>query len=185
MVTVDALWLPILVSAVLAFIASSLLWMVVRLHESDWKGLPDEASIVEVFRRAKVPRGQYRFPYATGKEMQSPEMKKKMAEGPAGFLVLWERWDGSMGKQLGLWFLYLLGISFVVAYLAGRVLAPGAAPSPVFRVVGTAAVLGYCGAVIPNSIWWGYSWAMTWKQVLDGIVYAILTAAAFAWLWPR
>src|SRR4030095_5017387 len=120
MVTVDALWLPILVSAVLAFVASSLLWMVVRLHESDWKGLPDEASIVEAFRRAKVPRGQYRFPYATGKQMQSPEMKKKMAEGPAGFLVFWERWDGSMGKQLGLWLLYLLGISFVVAYLAGR-----------------------------------------------------------------
>ncbi|MGH8581863.1 MAG: hypothetical protein ACREWG_03560, partial [Gammaproteobacteria bacterium] len=93
MVSIGALWLPILVSAVLVFIASSLFWMVVKHHDSDWKGLPEEASILEAFRRAKVPRGQYRFPYADAKQMQSPEMKKKMADGPAGFLIYWDRYD--------------------------------------------------------------------------------------------
>jgi len=185
MVAVGALWLPILISAVLVFVASSLFWMVVRHHESDWKGLPDESSILDAFRRAKIPRGQYRFPYAPGKEMQSPEMKKKMSDGPTGFVVYQERWDGSMGRQLGFWFLYILAISIFVAYLTGRVLPAGVAGFSVFRVAGTAAVLAYCGALIPNSIWWGYSWSMTWKQVFDGVVYGVLTAAVFAWMWPR
>jgi hypothetical protein len=185
MVSVGALWLPILVSAVLAFVASSLFWMVVRHHESDWRGLPGEDGILNAFRQARVPQGQYRFPYAPGREMQSPEMKKKMAEGPAGFIVYWERLDGSMGKQLGLWFVYMLVVSFFVAYLTGRVLPAGTAFAQVFRVSGTAAVLAYCGALFPNSIWWGYSWSMTWKSVFDGVVYGLLTAAAFGWLWPR
>ena len=78
MVSIGALWLPILLSAVLVFVASSLFWMVVRHHDSDWRGLPEEAAILEAFRRAKVPRGQYRFPYAETRQMQSPEMQKKM-----------------------------------------------------------------------------------------------------------
>jgi hypothetical protein len=185
MVAIGALWLPILVSAVLVYVASSLFWMVVRHHESDWNALPDETSLLEAFRKAKIPRGQYRFPYAKGKEMQSPEMKKKMADGPVGTLVYWPSWDGSMGKQLGIWFLYLLAISIFVAYLTGRVLPAGVGARSVFRVAGTSAVLAYCGALLPNSIWWGYSWSMTWKQVFDGVVYGLITAAVFGWLWPR
>ncbi len=156
--------------------------MVVKHHDSDWKGLPGEDGILDAFRKARVPRGQYRFPYG---QMQSPEMKKKMAEGPAGFLVYWERYEGGMGKQLGLWFLYLLGVSVFVAYLTGRVLSPGAPYLEVFRVAGTSAVMAYCAAILPNSIWWGYSWSMTWKSVFDGVVYGLLTAGVFGWLWPR
>ena len=135
--------------------------------------------------QAKVPRGQYRFPYAASKEMQKPEMVKKLAEGPSGFLLFWDRWDGSMGKSLGQWFVYLLGVSIFVAYLCGRVLPAGASGLMVFRVAGTAAVLGYAAALIPRSIWWGQSWSMTLKEVFDGVVYGLLTGAAFCWLWPR
>jgi hypothetical protein len=185
MVPVGALWLPILVSAVLAYVASTLFWMVVRHHEGDWKGLPDEGPVLEAMRRAKIPRGQYRFPYAPGKQMQSPEMKKKMAEGPAGMMIYWDRYEGGMGKQLGIWFLYLAVVSLFVAYLTGRVLPAGSAFATVFRVAGTSAVMAYCGALFPNSIWWGYSWSMTWKSVFDGVVYGLLAAAVFGWLWPR
>jgi hypothetical protein len=185
MVALGALWIPILASAVIAFVVSSLFWMVLRHHDTDWTGLPGEDAILEAFRKAKVPRGQYRFPYADAKQMQSPEMKKKMSEGPCGFLIFWDRRDTSMGKSLGLWFVYLLGVSIFVAYLAGRVLAPGTPYMQVFRVAGTVAVLAYAAAIVPKSIWWGQSWSMTWKEVFDGVVYGLLTAAVFGWLWPR
>jgi hypothetical protein len=185
MVSIAALWIPILGSAVLVFVASSLFWMVVRHHESDWKGLPGEAAILEAFRKAKVPRGQYRFPYAPGKEMQSPEMKKKMADGPAGMLIYFDRWEGSMGKNMIQWFVYLVVVSLFVAYLTGRLLPAGTAYLSVFRVAGTVAVLAYAAAIVPRSIWWGQAWSVTLKEVFDGVVYGLLTAGAFGWLWPR
>jgi len=185
MVALGALWMPILVSAILVFVASSLFWMVLRHHESDWKGMPGEDGILDAFRKARLPRGQYRFPYAPGREMQSPEMKKKMAEGPAGLLVFWDRYEGGMGKNMVFWFVYLIGVSIFVAYLAGHVLAPATPYRAVFRVVGTTAILAYAAAVIPRAIWWGQSWAMTWKEVFDGVVYGLLTAGVFGWLWPR
>jgi hypothetical protein len=149
MVSVGLLWLPILVSAVLVFFASFLFWMVIRHHDSDWKGIPGEDAILDAFRKSNAPRGQYRFPYAPAKQMQSPEMVKKIKEGPSGFLFYWNHNDFSMGRTLGLWFLYLLAVSFAVAYLSGRVLAVGAISAAVFRVVGTAAILAYVGAIVP------------------------------------
>jgi len=186
MVALGSLWVPILVSAAVVFVASSLVWMVLPHHKSDWKGLPGEAAILEALRKSGAKSGQYRFPYAEGREaMQSPEMKKKLEEGPAGLLVLWERWNVSMAKNMAGWFVYLLIVSIFVAYLTGHVLASGATYLAVFRVAGTAAVLAFAGALIPNSIWWGRSWSMTWKEVADGVVYGLLTAGVFGWLWPR
>lgn len=184
MVAVGSLWIPILVSAVAVFVISSLFWMVIKHHDSDWKGLPNEASILDAMRKAGVRRGQYRFPYAPGREMQSPEMKKKMEEGPAGMLSYWEKWDFGMGRSLGIWFVYLVGLSIFVAYLAGHALPGGAPFAAVFRFAGATAVLGYCGALFPSSIWWGRAWSTTLKDVFDGIVYGLATGAVFGWLWP-
>lgn len=186
MVALGALWIPILVSAVFVLVASSLVWMVLPHHQSDWQGLPGEAAILEALRKSGAKRGQYRLPYAAGrKAMQSPEMKKKLEEGPAGLLVLWEKWDMSMGKMMAGWFLYLVVVAIFVAYLTGHVLGPGTPYLSVFRVAGTAAVLAFAGSLVPNSIWWGRSWAMTWKEVADGVLYGLLTAGVFGWLWPR
>jgi hypothetical protein len=185
MVPLGALWIPALVSSIAVFIASFLFWMVIRHHASDWKGMPSEESVLEAMRKAGLKRGQYRFPYAEARKMQSPEMKKKMAEGPAGHLYYFERWEGSMGKSLASWFVYLLGVSLFVAYLTGRVLASGAPYASVFRIAGTAAILAYAGALIPHSIWWGRSWSTTAKDVFDGVVYGLLTGGVFGWLWPR
>jgi hypothetical protein len=38
---------------------------------------------------------------------------------------------------------------------------------------------------LSNSIWKGQPWSMTIKEVIDGLVYALLTAGTFGWLWPR
>jgi hypothetical protein len=90
-----------------------------------------------------------------------------------------------MGKQLTSWTLYIVVMSIIVAYVASRTLAPGAPYLSVFRLVGTVAILGYAGAQAPSAIWWGKPWANAWKETADGVLYGLLTAGAFGWLWPR
>lgn len=55
----------------------------------------------------------------------------------------------------------------------------------VFRVAGTAGFLAYGLGHLSNSIWRGQPWVMTLKEVVDGLVYGLLTAGTFGWLWPR
>ena len=68
--------------------------------------------------------------------------------------------------------------------VARHALDPGEAYLAVFRLTGTVAVLAYAFANIPNSIWRGTSWGTTLKFTFDGIVYGLVTAGAFGWLWP-
>jgi len=30
-----------------------------------------------------------------------------------------------------------------------------------------------------------FSWVVTFKHLFDSLIYALLTAAIFAWLWPK
>ncbi len=186
MVGLVSLWLPIVLSAVLVFVASSLIWNVLGYHRSDFKGMRDEAALLDAMRKQGLSPGQYVFPHAADrKQMHNPEMLKKYEEGPIGLLILWPPGAPKVGGRLVRWFVYLLALSTFVAYLAGRTLSPGTAYLAVFRVAGTAAILGYVGALVPNSIWWGRSWATTLKEIADGVVYGLLTAGVFGWLWPR
>ena len=52
-------------------------------------------------------------------------------------------------------------------------------------MVGTAAFLAYGLGTMSNAIWKGQTWGFTIKEVVDGLVYALLTAGTFGWLWPR
>jgi hypothetical protein len=90
-----------------------------------------------------------------------------------------------MGPALSRWFIYCLVISIFVAYLTGRVLPGGTSYLAVFRVAGAAAFLGYSGSVAMQSIWMGLPWSTTGKNIFDGLVYALLTAGSFGWLYPK
>lgn len=186
MVALTALWLPILVSAVLVFIASYLIWAVLPLHKADYKGLPDENTFLETMRKQTVSPGLYMFPFCKDpKEMNSPEITKKLEAGPVGMLVLRRPGKIMMGKSLLQWFLYNLIVSVFVAYLTGRTMHEGADYLAVFRVAGTSAILAYSGAIFSSAIWMGRPWSVVWKEFFDGVVYGLLTAGAFGWLWPR
>ncbi|MBW2258413.1 MAG: hypothetical protein JRI25_27990 [Deltaproteobacteria bacterium] len=76
----------------------------------------------------------------------------------------------------------LLGI--FAAYVAGRALEPGAHYLAVFRFAGCMAFVGYALALWQNSIWYKRAWSTTLKSSFDGLVYALLTAGTFGWLWP-
>jgi hypothetical protein len=53
------------------------------------------------------------------------------------------------------------------------------------RIVGITALLGYGAAHAQESIWNGRSWVVTFKHLLDSVIYAVLTAGIFGWLWPK
>lgn len=178
-----ALWLPILVSAVVVFFTSSLFWMVIQHHNSDWKQLPNEEALREALRGAES--GLYALPYAAdGKDRQSEEWQRKFAEGPVAMMTVMPHGTLAMGKQLLQWFIYCLVISLLVAYVAASTLSAEADYLKVFQVAGTAAVLAYSGNSAMNSIWFGHRWSKTLKDILDGVVYGLLTAGVFGWLWP-
>jgi hypothetical protein len=179
------LWLPIVLSAVIVFIASSIMHMVLPYHRSDYRKLPDEEKVLGALRGTGLTRGLYVFPFCTHKDMKSPEMVEKYKQGPVGTITVFPSGPPAMPKFLGLWFGYCLVIGFFVAYLAWHTLAVGTNYLVVFRVVGTAAFLAYGLGQLSNGIWKGQLWSTTIKEVLDGLVYGLLTAGTFGWLWPK
>jgi hypothetical protein len=186
MVPIAALWLPIVLSAVIVFVASSIFHMLLPIHKSDYRKLPEEDRVLDALRAAGVTPGRvYSFPHCTHKEMKSPEVAEKFKRGPVGLLTVIPSGPPAMGKYLGQWFLYCVFIGIFVAYLTGRTLGPGTHYLIVFRVAGTTAFLGYAVAQIQDSIWKGQSWSVTFKHVFDGLIYGLLTAGTFGWLWPR
>jgi hypothetical protein len=185
MVPLAALWLPIVLSAVIVFIASSIMHMVLPYHKSDYSQLPNEDTVRATLRAANLKRGLYVMPYCTHKDMKSPETMAKYKEGPVGFITILPSGPPAMPKFLIQWFVYCLVIGFFVAYLAAHTIAPGTNYLEVFRVVGTAAFLAYGLGLVINGIWKGQMWGNTMKEVFDGLVYSLLTAGTFGWLWPR
>jgi len=181
-----ALWMPIVVAAVLVFLLSFLLHMVLRYHNSDYRPLPKEAEVMAALRAAGLTPGAYTFPHcASHKEMGSPEHMEKMRTGPVGLMTVLPSGPPAMGKYLALWFVNCLLIGFFVAYLAGHTLPPGTDYLRVFRVAGATAFMAYGVGQFVNSIWKGQPWSATAKEIFDGLLYALVTGGAFGWLWPR
>jgi len=186
MVSLGALWLPVLLSAVLVFVTISLIHMVLRYHSSDYKPLPNEDAVRAVIRSGNPAPAQYIIPYcADPKEMQLPEKQQKFIEGPVAVLNLKRPGPQGMGSSLVQWFIFTLVVSFFVAYIASRTIQPGAQYLEVFRVVGSVGFLAYAAGQFPAAIWMGKPWAVAWKEAFDGLLYGLVTAGTFGWLWPR
>jgi hypothetical protein len=186
MVPLIELWLPILLSAVIVFFASSIMHMALPYHKSDYRQLPSEDRVTDALRSAGVAPGRvYFFPYYSFKEMKSAAVIEKMKRGPVGLMTVLPSGPPAIGKNLAQWFVYCIVIGLFCAYLASQTLPAGTAYLDVFRIIGTAAFLGYGGAQAQESIWSGRSWMVTCKHIFDSLIYALLTAGTFAWLWPE
>jgi hypothetical protein len=55
----------------------------------------------------------------------------------------------------------------------------------VYRVSAAVTFGCYVVGLWHNWIRWGQSTRFTVTYSLDGIIYALITGATFAWLWPR
>lgn len=185
MVPVMSLWLPILVSAVIVFAASSIIHMVLSYHKSDFKKVPNEDEVMATLRNAGVTPGQYAIPSPSDmKEMGSPEFVEKMTKGPVAFMTVGKSGPLNMGKSLALWFVYCIVVSIFAAYIAGRAMGAGGDYLAVFRFAGATAFIGYALAQWQDVIWLQASVTSTLKSTFDGLVYGLLTAGTFGWLWP-
>lgn len=184
MVPLSSLWLPIVASAVLVFIASSIIHMVLPYHRTDYRPVPSEDQVMEDLRRAQLEPGEYMVPHAPSpKESSSPEFVARLERGPVALITVLPGGRPSMGKALALWFVWTLLVSLAAAYVAGRALGPGAEYLEVFRFTGTTAMVAYVLGPLPQSIWGGRPWSTTAKTCFDGVVYSLLTAGVFGWLW--
>jgi hypothetical protein len=186
MVPIMSLWIPILLSAVAVFVASSLIHMVLPYHKSDYAKLESEDEVMEALRKAKVTSGDYMFPRpASPSAMKEPAFLEKLKRGPAGLMTIRTNASPNMGKSLGLWFIYCVVIGVLAAYVAGRALAAGAPFASVMRFAGTTAFACFAVGLWQNTIWLWRSATTTLKGTFDGLIYAVLTGAIFGWLWPH
>ena len=185
MVSLFALWLPILLSAVAVFVISSIIHMVLKYHNSNYSALPDEKGVMEALRGKDIPPGDYVMPHcADMKEMGSPEYKERISTGPVGFMTFVKPGPPNMGPQLAQWFVYSLVVGVFAAYVARLTLPAGSEYLVVSRVTGAVAFCGYGLAQVTNSIWFRRRWSSTIKYLFDALLYGLFTGGIFGWLWP-
>ena len=186
MTALHLLWLPVLLSSVFVFVVSSIIHMALPWHKSDYRKVPDEDRVMDALRPFAIPPGDYMIPRPSSmQDMKSPEFADKMKKGPVIVLTVMPNGVTSMGRNLILWFLYSGVVGVFAAYIAGRALPVGAPYLHVFRFAGATAFLAYSLALWQFSIWYRRSWATTIKSTVDGLIYALVTAGTFGWLWPR
>ena len=186
MTTLAALWLPILLSAVAVFIASSVIHMALPWHKGDYLPVPQEDKVMDALRPFSIAPGDYMVPRCNDMaQMRSPEFKARMEKGPVLIMTVFPNGMMSMNRSLVQWFVYSLVVGLFAGYVACSVLPAGAPYLKVFRVTGTVAFAGYALALWQIAIWYRRSLGTTIRSTIDGLIYAALTAGVFGWLWPR
>ena len=186
MVALSALWLPILLSAVIVFVASSIIHMATPWHKSDYLKVPDENKLMDTLRPLAVPPGDYMLPRPSStEEMRSAEFAEKMKKGPVMMFTVMPSGPVTMTRSLVLWFVYCVLVGLFAAYVAGRALPIGAPYPRVFQLVGVTAFVGYAVALWQMSIWYRRAWSTTIKTTIDALIYALLSGGTFGWLWPH
>ncbi len=184
MVSLASLWLPILLSAIFVFFASSIIHMVLKYHNSDYGKLDAEAAIRDALRPHDLKPGFYAMPHLIGVDWKDPAVKESLERGPNAYLTVMPKGMFNMGKTLGLWFVHCLVISAFVAWVAAKTIAPGTEYMEVFCIVALVGFAAHALASPSESIWFHRPWLMTAKHMFDGLIYALLTAGTFGWLWP-
>lgn len=180
------LWLPILVSAVLVFVASSIIHMMSPWHKNDYPKLQNEDAFRSAVGPLNLPVGDYMVPRPSSREdLKSPEFLEKLKQGPHVIMTVMPNGNLGMGRNLVQWFIYLIVVGIFAAYITGRALPPGTQYLQVFRFAGCASFVAYSLALWQLSIWYRRSWSITIKATIDGLIYGLLTAGVMGWLWPR
>lgn len=186
MVGMSGLVMPIVLSAVGVFVVSSLIHMVFNWHKNEYQKLPNEDAVSAALRPFNLAPGEYALPAVNeAKEMGTPEFQARLKQGPNLFMTVRPNEVGNMGKMLGLWFVYALGVAVVTAYVTGRALPQGAEYLDVFRFAGTTTFIAYAAGIWQHWIWWGKGTRAAITTTVDGLLYALVTAGVFGWLWPR
>jgi hypothetical protein len=185
MTDITALWLPILASVIIVFVASSIIHMAPLWHRNDLPAPPDGDRLQDALRPFGLRPGEYMLPRPQSmKDCNTPAFVEKLTRGPVVIMTVIRNGPMSMSRPLVQWFVFIVAVSLLTAYLAGATLPAGASYLEVFRVAGTTAFIAYAAGVWPQSIWYHRPWGKTLRFTLDGLIYGLLTGGAFGWLWP-
>ena len=185
MVALSSLWLPILVSAIVVFVASSVIHMMLGYHAADYPKVPAEDKVMDALRPFNIPPGDYMMPSPQGMNaMKDPAFIEKHKRGPVAIMTVFPSGEMGMGRQLATWFVFCLVVGVFSAYLTSRALPAGARYLDVHQFAGTIAFIGYSLAQWENTIWYRRKLATTLRNTLDGLIYGLLTGGVFGWLWP-
>jgi hypothetical protein len=179
-----SLWIPVLVSAIAVFVASSLLHMFLKYHSADHRKLPNEEAVRDALGKANLEPGMYFTPYCTHAQMKDPAVLAQFEKGPVAIITSYPKGTPMLPKHLALWFGLCFLVSFSTAYVARHTLNYGAPGMLVLQVTGTVAFVAYNYGQISDSIWKGQPWANTLRHLLDGAIYAVITGLVFKVLWP-
>jgi hypothetical protein len=186
MVSVLSLLIPIALSAVFVFIVSSIIHMATPWHKNDIEKIPNEEGVMSALRAFNLPPGNYGFPKPDSmKDMQTPQFQEKFKTGPVAFMTVRPNGAMTMSSSLVQWFIYSLIVSIFAGYIAGAAFGPGTEYLRIMQVAGCVAFTGYSLALMHESIWWGRRWSVTVRNMLDGLLYGLLTGGTFGWLWPK
>jgi hypothetical protein len=177
--SVIELWMPIVATGIATHIYSTLAWTVLPHHKPEWTKLPEEDETYQTLER--IPAGQYVFPHASSQQdMQTESFQKKM-KSRSGMLVIWPS-PTNMGKAIIQTLVSYLVVAFVIGYLASISLSKGAEFMKVMQFTMTAGLLAHIAAKFPFVFWFRRRIIM---DVLDGVIFALITGAIFAALWPK
>lgn len=184
-ISLAELWLPIILSGLFAWIASALIHMLIKYHNSDYKKLNNEEDISKSIKHSDNSPGFYTMPYCDDmKEMSDPAVQEKFKKGPVAMITIMENGLPNMGKSLVQQLLFFILGSLLIGYIGTLVLTKGAASGDIFHLLFVSGFLGFGWASIPYSIWFGHPWSVTIKYLIDAIIYSGVIAATYAWLWP-
>jgi len=180
------LWLPIVLSAVAVFFASSIIWMATPLHKKDYCAPPDEDAVLSALREGKYGPGLYCVPWCSPATMKDPAVQEKLKRGPWAHLAIMSG-PPSFGRCLAQWFAYQVVLAALIAYAASAAIGfnHGVEYLKVFQIVGAMAFIGHAAGPPCESIWRGISWKSSAVKMIDALEYTLLTAGIFASMWPR
>jgi hypothetical protein len=185
MVPIVSLWLPILLSAVFVFVASSLIHMMLGYHKADYGRASAEDQLMDAVRTLNVAPGDYLVPCPGGAQgMKDPAFLEKRKRGPNLVMTVFAPSALNMGASLLQWFVYLLVVGVFAAYVAGRALPAGTPYLRVFRFAGVTAFAAHALGLWQDTIWYKRKWTTSLRYTIDGLIYALLTGGTFGWLWP-
>src|SRR3954465_11385182 len=127
MVPLEQLWIAIVAAAVAVFVASSLIHMVFKWHNSEYRKLPNEDEVRAALRSSAGAPGTYFMPHMSHhKEMKDPAMMSKFIEGPVAMVTMRRAGAPTMAPALGQWFVLNMVVAAVAAYLVCHAVPPGA-----------------------------------------------------------
>lgn len=180
-----SLWLPVVATAVFIFVASSLIHMVFKWHNSDYGKLGNEDQVRDAIRAGSPTPGQYITPHCVDmKEMGSEAMTKKYLDGPIAFITIKKNGPPTIGTALILWFLFSLLVACIAACVACQAFGIKADPRQAGHLVGVLSFMTYAGGSVCLGIWMAKPWGSVAKDVLDALIYGVISGLTFMWLWP-